>query len=796
MTDLITATRAAQAAGHSIIPIKSDGTKMPPFEWNIYRTSPASRPQITEWFKLSGYTGYGVICGANIEREGLGLELLDFDDRDTYQIFLDTAEAIGLGGIVDRIREGYEESTPDAGAHLPYFCSEFAGNTRLASRPGPDSERPRKQAPPLIETRGEGGYFIAAPSNGTVHPSGKAWRLISGGWDSIATIAPQERNDLWALARSFDQLPPRETGTPRQPKSADGDRPGDIFRQDHSTVSTFSPLVEKHGWRLIYERNGVGYYRRPGKDEGISATFGHAETDYFYVFTTSTEFDAGRGYNPFSVYVLLEHDGNVEAAVDEIAPPIPVFKMNPPKGEKQSPNGHETTEDVARYNLTDMGNAERLAALHGADIRHCHGTTRWYVWDGKRFEEDDSGAIVARTKETIRTIYIEAAAADDRIQRKAIAKHAQSSENASRITAAISLARSEPGIPVKVAELDHDHWLLNVSNGTIDLRTGKLRKHKQDDLITKMADVVFEPSAQCPQFLAFLDRVMDGDQSLITFLQRAIGYSLTGSTSERMILILYGEGKNGKSTLLEVIRSMLGDYALRTPTETLLQKRDQGIPNDVARLRGSRFVSASEAEEGQRLAEAKIKDMTGGDTISARFMRSEYFDFKPTFKIWLSTNHKPVIRGTDRAIWDRIRLVPFLVRIPPEEQDKHLHEKLMTEAPGILAWAVRGCLAWQTDGLTEPEGVTNATEGYRDEMDVTGGFINDLCVVGPSESATAYELYSAYHKWCEASGEFWVSKTEFGKRLNERGFDSVRGSGKKRPATWLGIGLRDNSNEE
>ena len=791
MSAVLTAGRAARSAGLSIIPIKGDGTKMPPFEWGPYRTNPAPATEITSWFKIEGFSGFGIICGPPPGESDIGLETLDFDDADTYQIYCDTAEAIGLGPILARIRAGYEEHTPDGGTHLPYYCTSFSGNKRLASRPGPYPDRPRKEAPPLIETRGDGGYFIAAPSNGRVHPSGGAWTLISGGFDSIATITPDERQALWDLARSFDQLPPQESGSPRPPTTPDGDRPGDIFRQEHGTVETFTPLVTAHGWTLIYARNGVGFYRRPGKDHGISATFGHAGTDYFYVFTTSTEFESERGYNPFSVYVLLEHGGDVQAAVDALMPKFATTPPQPPRAGPPSGDDPPRETDDPPFNLTDMGNAERVAALHGRDLRHCHEFDRWYVWDGARFGEDRAGAIVARAKETVRSIYIEAAAADDRLQRKALAKHAQSSEQASRIAAMISLARSEPGIPVTSTQLDRDPWVLNVRNGVIDLRSGELRPHDRMQLITKLSDVEYDNTATCPRFLAFLDQIMGGNSALITFLQRAIGYSLTGTTIERLIFILYGEGKNGKSTFLEAIRAMLGDYALRTPTETLLVKRDQGIPNDVARLRGARFVTASETEEGQRLAESKIKDLTGGDVISARFMRGEFFDFLPTFKLWLSTNHKPVIRGTDRAIWDRIRLVPFVVRIPTDEQDKHLRDKLIAEAPGILAWAVQGCLDWQRDGLTEPSEVRAATDSYRAEMDVIGAFIEDACLVDPDTSETAGILYSAYHKWCEANGERAFTQTMFGRRLTERGFDAVQ-LGRDRKRTWIGISLREN----
>jgi len=266
-----------------------------------------------------------------------------------------------------------------------------------------------------------------------------------------------------------------------------------------------------------------------------------------------------------------------------------------------------------------------------------------------------------------------------------------------------------------------------------------------------------------------------------------VGYSLTGDTGERALFFLHGAGANGKSTFLETIRAMAGDYGLRTPTETLMTKRSGAIPNDVARLKGARLVTAAESDEGKRLAEALIKDLTGGDTIAARFMRAEWFDFRPQCKIWLATNHKPTVRGTDKAIWDRIKLIPFGVIIPKEEQNRRLIETLKTELAGILAWAVRGCLEWNRDGLGIPDEVKTATGRYRDEMDVLGAFLNDQCEFGPTAEVTVKALYNAYKDWCETNGERASSKRALGLRLAERGIDQYKATGGTR--TWLGIGL-------
>jgi putative DNA primase/helicase len=289
---------------------------------------------------------------------------------------------------------------------------------------------------------------------------------------------------------------------------------------------------------------------------------------------------------------------------------------------------------------------------------------------------------------------------------------------------------------------------------------------------------------------------MVGKADLVQFLQRAIGYSLTGLTIERCMFILWGGGKNGKSTLLDTMLEILADHAARTNTDTLMASRNVGIPNDIAALKGMRFVFAVEGEEGRRLAEAKIKDLTGGDTISARFMRGEWFSFRPEFKLWLGTNHRPAIRGTDDAIWDRIRLVPFHRRFEPHEQDKHLKDKLLAEAPGILAWAVEGCLDWQREGLGEPAAVREATHQYRSSEDVVGNFIDDRCEMGSGLQVTKHALYTAYKTWCEQNGEKPVTQRKLSDLLKERGGIDESRVGKERTHYWIGLSLTEvNQNE-
>ncbi len=422
------------------------------------------------------------------------------------------------------------------------------------------------------------------------------------------------------------------------------------------------------------------------------------------------------------------------------------------------------------FKLTEIGNAERLVAKYGNDIRFCHEWNKWLIWSGTHWQIDLTGEIDRMAKETVRAIYSEAFLQKDEEKRAALAKFAARSETSRAINAMVTLARSEQGIPVLSDELDSNIWLLNCKNGTLDLKTGNLKPHNRSDYITKYVPVEYNPIADCKEWATFLERIMDGKKDLISFLQRAIGYSLTGSTREQCLFILYGSGANGKSTFLETIAELLSGYAQRTPTDTLMAKDTSSVPNDLARLKGSRFVIASEAEEGKRFAESLVKQLTGSEKIAARFMRAEFFEFLPHFKLWIGTNHKPIIRGSDMAIWRRIRLIPFNVTIPEPERDKELPRKLRKELSGILNWAIMGCLEWQRKGLGEPEEVQAATEGYRNEMDAIGRFIQDCCITGVERSTKSSELYKVYRDWCRENNEYELTQTKFSIRIEERGF--------------------------
>jgi putative DNA primase/helicase len=441
------------------------------------------------------------------------------------------------------------------------------------------------------------------------------------------------------------------------------------------------------------------------------------------------------------------------------------------------------------YWLTDLGNAERFVDTFGDVVLWCPARKAWLLWDGTRWAFDQRGAIRKLAHKVARGIYGDAVNEPDESKQREIAKFARASQNEARIGAMLNEAK--PYLAVAMEELDLDPWLINCQNGTLDLRTGKLRAHEPADRITKLIPEDYDAGAPCPRFKQFLKETLV-DEAVISFVKRYSGYTLTGITRERLLAILYGFGKNGKTTLVELLRDVMGDYATNTDTETLLMKRYQGVGNDVAALKGARFVSAAEVEQGRRLAESKVKQLTGRDTVTARFLFGEPFNFTPEFKLWLSTNNKPVIQGTDDAIWDRIRLIPFTQRFDGARQDPKLSEKLRRELAGVLAWMVEGCLEWQEHGLGEPESVRAATDQYRAEMDTLAAFLDEECVIASGSRVLAEHLYQSYAMWCDKSGERKEPKKAFVGRLQERGFKRRRETSgvNKGRYIWLGIGFR------
>jgi len=452
-------------------------------------------------------------------------------------------------------------------------------------------------------------------------------------------------------------------------------------------------------------------------------------------------------------------------------------------------NGTGPATGGAEIHNTDLGNARRLVRQHGDDLRYCFPFKSWLVWDRTRWVLDNTGEIERRARHTVAQMYTEASSKGTSAARKAMANWAKGSESRHRLNAMIDIARAEDAVPVKPDQLDADPWVLNCKNGTLDLRTGELRPHRRGDFLTKIVPVEYDENATCPKWIRFLLDVLP-DPDLRAFLALAVGYSLTGITNEHCLFFAYGTGRNGKSTFFETILALLADYSHKMPTETLMvgKRTPGGASPDVARLPGTRFVVAAEVEEGRWLAESLVKDLVGGDTLTARQLYQDYIDFRPSHKLWMYGNHRPVIRGTDMAIWRRIHLIPFTVTIEADKVDRDLPQKLAAELPGILAWAARGCLDWQRSGLQVPQLVSDATSEYRRNEDEIGRFLDDCCVDDIYATVTKSDLYDAYREW---GGD--MSKRRFGAKLRDRGIVEDRTSGTR---FWLGVGLLADDDDE
>ena len=472
----------------------------------------------------------------------------------------------------------------------------------------------------------------------------------------------------------------------------------------------------------------------------------------------------------------------------------------PPAGTPQGP-------DLRFFPLTDAGNGERIAALFGQDIRYCVEMKKWLVWDGKRWALDDLNAMRQKGKMMARTIHAQAALEVSDSKRIALEKHARASESFAGISAALGQAATEKGVPISVLELDQQSLLLNCENGVVDLRTGNLLPHNREFLLTKLCPVKYDPAAKCPRFLDFIHWTMGALEDkeltertvrLVSFLQRAFGSSLTGDVSDRAVFVFHGCGKNGKSTLLSVFRDLLGkDYSSQLIIDTIMASKNQESTAraDMADLRGARFVMTTEVEKEHKLSEGKVKAMTAGASVPIKCKRlyENPYEFFPTHKLFMDCNDKPRVRGTDEGIWDRLKLVPFEVRISEDQKDKKLPEKLRAEMQGILAWAVRGCLAWQKEGLGDPPEVSNAGQEWREHDDPLKEFLDDCCEIDPALFVKASDLAAGYEWWAKQNRERYpLGREAFTDRLQSKKFEQSRSRriDGKQARTWEGIELK------
>jgi P4 family phage/plasmid primase-like protien len=669
------------------------------------------------------------------------------------------------------------------------------------------------------------------------HPPGRSGSIqIGEGAPVDVGRLPETPEEVQERELAVAAAPERPPG----PMGIRGERPGDRFAREASWTEILAP----HGWRPGGERWGQEVWRRPGRADDQAARSANTTRDgNLWVWTSNAPpFESQHSYTKLHAHVLLEHGGDWTAAIKALAardrgqrrgsaavvgspsgprsapPAQPVsgsstngyhaVRETPPGPPGAPPDAPGPAPALTRpepdgHPLTDVGNAERLLERYGEHLRYAPLWHRWLVYDGIRWVPDaDECRVRACAKETVRQMARDALGLldGDPTGAKALFGHAARCEAAGRLAAMVTVAQSFAQVWVTPDELDADPWLLNCRNGTVDLRTGARRPHRPADLLTKLAPVDYDPAAACPRWERFIAEVTCDDRELAEYIRRAIGHSLTGDVSEQAVYFPYGKGSNGKSTLLNTVKAAAGEYAMQAKDDLLLVKRGESHPTELADLYRRRLVVSTEVEDGRRLAEALVKQLTGGERIRARRMREDFWEFDPTHKVWVAANHKPEIRGTDFAIWRRIRLIPFDATFydrpedvpagqPPRLKDATLADTLRTELPGVLAWAIRGCVAWRQDGITVPGRVHQATAQYREEMDVLAAFLEDRCEGLPQASAPASALYQAYDAWCGTNGEKAESQRKFGDRLSERGYGKSRDPSTGR-IVRLGVRLR------
>lgn len=470
---------------------------------------------------------------------------------------------------------------------------------------------------------------------------------------------------------------------------------------------------------------------------------------------------SGSTYGAITLHKAIEHCQNVYSPT---APKDDDFSVNISTSEK--------TQKLKLYSFDDTGNAQRMADMFGEKIGFNYNDKRWMLYDKTKWIYDTTGFINSLIDKSLEAMKGEAEyyekydAENDTEMKKEFDKHYKKSRNHNTKTALEKEVQHY--VPVTPNYFDRHKMLLNTPSGVIDLNTFEIREVTPKDYFTKSVNACYTKNANCPTWIKFLYEIFDNDEDLIKYIQKAVGYSLTGSTEEQCAFFLYGNGRNGKSTFIDIIRELFGDYAQNIQPETIMVRNNNAINSDIARLKGARFVTSVEPNEGLKLNEGLLKQLTGGDIVTARKLYAEEFEFKPEFKLWMATNHKPIIRGTDLGIWRRVHMIPFKIIVAEEDVDKKLKDKLLKELDGIFLWALKGLAMYNKEGLIMPSAVKQAVDEYKKEMDVVSRFLNECTEKAFAKSVKASDLYRIYTQWCSQNGEYQMSNTKFGKEISQK----------------------------
>lgn len=752
-------------AGLSVIPILADGSKKPPIAWAEFTGRRATGAEIRDWQRQGYHLAVvsGPISG--------NAELMDFDDPPLFPIWCEIVEALQPGLIARlctiRTRRG--------GAHVRYRCSAIEGNQKLAIAKTP---RPGHDGTTLIETRGARlddagkwhcGYGLIPPSDG--------YTLLQGDLRALPTITAEERTVMFAAARSLTEAAEQSEPERRATRTHNGElRPGDDFNEHGDALG----ILTAHGWSILFWRGDTAYLERKDKPErGVSATWNYIPRKLYVFSTNAAPFDADRTYSPFAIKALLEHNGDFRATAGAL------------RGEQQTTTGAhldqaascEAVDVLDCLSRGETGDADLLTTLYRGGIIYDHTEGAWHVWTRHVWTRDKTFCVYRLVSDAVAARYLAVAAdarqAGNTDRCDALLDRARALRNRRRVENVLFLA-ARPNLGIVGDQWDRDPWLLGCANGVIDLRTGELRPGRPEDYMRCASPVEWRGlDTQCPQWDTFLQQVFQKTPDIPPYLQRLFGYGITGLTWEAVFPILWGDnGRNGKGTLLETVGAVLGnDLALSTKADSLM---DSGRSNGnapqpfVYEMRGKRIVWASETKDGRKIDAALLKLLTGGDTLNVRTLHGKPVSFPPTHLVLLITNHRPHIPADDPATWFRVNLIPFVERFVPEPtkgehlSDPALKDKLLAEAPGILAWLVRGCLEWQKHGLKPPDTVKAATEEYRKDEDTLALFLKECCTIGDGHKARAGELYRTYAEWAKRYGIEPVTLSAFGRQMKKR----------------------------
>jgi putative DNA primase/helicase len=798
-----------QANGVSVVPIITKNK--PLISWKPYQASAPTLDEINDWWGNGHPYGIAIICGA----VSGNLEMTEIEARaltsESLSDIADAAERLGCFNAWNRIMNGYTQHSPSGGLHTVYriLDHEVPGNEKIARDEvryiTDENGHEKREQLVFAETRGEGGYFVGAPSPGNCHPSGEPWLLASGSYGKVPFVSWAERNLIHqAIREALDKssrgvsslhnpdvpvhvpdvpphLPPGNQPSTAlalvpssTPVASSGTSPG----SDWMNQTDWAQILEPAGWTLHSRMGEERLWTRPGKHrrDGHSASTGYAGLDNLYVWSTSAGFDTEVPLSKLFVYANLSFNGDMSAAAKHLAymgygdrPRQPVPAVT--EGELPDAQMLPSSTPTPFFTLDDMGNGQRLWHHVKDRCRYVYEEKTFYIFSDGVWKQDHKD-VTMREWETVTTIMMDQARADDNT---ALMKWAKRSRSRASSEAALRMFKVVVGATISASDVDGHVELINTGNGEYNVDTTELQPHNRDHLMTRMVKANHDPEAQCPQWNKFMEQVLP-DPNVRAYVQRAVGYSLFGRADQRAFFIVYGPSGTGKSQFLSTLEHVLGSYATTAAEGTLRAKETGGPNNDLHGLRGKRFVSTSETAENVSFNEVLLKRLTGRDTVVSRDLYQSNITWTPECTLWIATNHPPRFNSDDDAIWKRAKLIPFLTKFgtdAPEVSD-FARRFLYQEADGILNWILAGLHDYLENGLGEPDAVVEAACEHRSQSDSVIRFLDDMLADGSLvESAEGQirtkELYSMYEAWSRSSGDRGLGSRRFMNRLESSG---------------------------